>query len=95
MTELLPADTRMAQVSLDVADAGTKPATLTYPTSGLGWRAAYAALLDDSGNSCKLRLDALASIANRSGRDYAGTTIKLDGKELLILKESDILAIVE
>lgn len=26
---------------------------------------------------------------------YAGTTIKIDGKELLILKESDILAIVE
>ena len=26
---------------------------------------------------------------------YAGTTIKLDGKELLILKESDILAVVE
>lgn len=26
---------------------------------------------------------------------YSGTTIKLDGKEYLILKESDILAIVE
>jgi chaperonin GroES len=26
---------------------------------------------------------------------YAGTTIKIDGKELLILKETDILAIVE
>lgn len=26
---------------------------------------------------------------------YAGTEIKLDGKKLLILKESDILAIVE
>ncbi len=26
---------------------------------------------------------------------YAGTTIKLDGNEYLILKESDILAIVE
>ncbi len=26
---------------------------------------------------------------------YAGTTIKLDGKEFLILKETDILAIVE
>lgn len=65
------------QVSLDVASAGTKPATLTYPTSGLGWRAAYAALLDDSGSACKLHLDALASIANRSGRDYAGSTIKL------------------
>jgi chaperonin GroES len=26
---------------------------------------------------------------------YAGTTIKLDGNELLILKETDVLAIVE
>jgi chaperonin GroES len=26
---------------------------------------------------------------------YAGTNIKLDGKEYLILKESDILAVVE
>ena len=26
---------------------------------------------------------------------YAGTSIKIDGKELLILKESDVLAIVE
>ena len=26
---------------------------------------------------------------------YAGTTIKIDGKELLILKESDVLAILE
>jgi len=26
---------------------------------------------------------------------YAGTTIKIDGEEILILKESDVLAIVE
>ncbi len=26
---------------------------------------------------------------------YSGTTIKLDGKELLILKETDVLAIVQ
>lgn len=26
---------------------------------------------------------------------YAGTSVKLDGKEFLILKESDVLAIVE
>ena len=26
---------------------------------------------------------------------YGGTTIKLDGKEILILKETDVLAIVE
>jgi len=55
---------------------GDVSATLTYPTSGLGWRAAYAStLLDNSG--CRMRLDALASIANRSGRNYSGATLKL------------------
>ncbi|MGN6519274.1 MAG: DUF4139 domain-containing protein [Dokdonella sp.] len=63
------------QVAVD-GKSGSAKATLTYPTSGLGWRAAYSALLlGDDG--CRLRLDALASIANRSGRDYAGATIKL------------------
>lgn len=63
------------QVALD-GKAGAAAATLTYPTSGLGWRAAYSALLlGDDG--CRLRLDALASIANRSGRDYAGAQLKL------------------
>jgi len=63
------------QVAVD-GKAGAAPATLTYPTSGLGWRAAYSALLlGDEG--CRMRLDALASIANRSGRDYAGAKLKL------------------
>ncbi|HEY0178850.1 MAG TPA: DUF4139 domain-containing protein [Dokdonella sp.] len=56
--------------------AGRASANLTYPTGGLGWRAAYAASLAD-GAECRLRLDALASIANRSGRDYAVATVKL------------------
>jgi len=56
--------------------SGDVPATLTYPTSGLGWRAAYSASLIDGGG-CRLRLDALASIANRSGRDFAGAKLKL------------------
>jgi hypothetical protein len=61
-----------------VADgkAGDVTATLTYPTSGLGWRAAYSASLLD-GAACRMRLDALASIANRSGRDYGSSTLKL------------------
>lgn len=63
------------QVALD-GKAGAAPATLTYPTSGLGWRAAYSALLLGN-DGCRLRLDALASIANRSGRDYAGAKLKL------------------
>jgi hypothetical protein len=63
------------QLALD-GKAGATAATLTYPTSGLGWRAAYSALLLGD-NGCRLRLDALASIANRSGRDYAGAKLKL------------------
>jgi hypothetical protein len=63
------------QISVD-GKAGDVPARLTYPTSGLGWRAAYSAeLLDGSG--CRMRLDALASIANRSGRDYLAAKLKL------------------
>ncbi|HEY0232999.1 MAG TPA: DUF4139 domain-containing protein [Dokdonella sp.] len=54
---------------------GAAAATLTYPTSGLGWRAAYSALLLDG--ECRIRLDALASIANRSGRDFAAAKLKL------------------
>jgi len=63
------------QLAID-GNAGAATATLTYPTSGLGWRAAYSALLLGE-DGCRLRLDALASIANRSGRDYAGAKLKL------------------
>jgi hypothetical protein len=63
------------QLVLD-GKAGAAPATLTYPTAGLGWRAAYSVLLRDDG-ACNLQLDALASIANRSGRDFPSATLKL------------------
>lgn len=65
----------LLQVLVD-GSAGDVAATLTYPASGLGWRAAYSATVAP-GNACRLRLDALASIANRSGRDYSGAAIKL------------------
>ena len=63
------------QLAVD-GKAGDVAATLTYPTSGLGWRAAYSLLLLE-GNGCRMRLDALASIANRSGRNYADAKLKL------------------
>lgn len=63
------------QLAVD-GKAGDVAATLTYPTSGLGWRAAYSVLLSDA-SGCRMRLDALASLANRSGRDYANASIKL------------------
>lgn len=53
---------------------GPAASTLTYPTSGLGWRAAYSAMLQ---GDCALHLDALASIANRSGRDFPAAKLKL------------------
>ena len=56
---------------------GAVAAELTYPTSGLGWRASYAAHLIGPDDGCRLRLDALASIANRSGREYSGAQLKL------------------
>ena len=63
------------QLSLD-GGAGTELVRLTYPTSGLGWRAAYSAVIAP-GSGCALRLEALASIANRSGRDYPSSRLKL------------------
>ncbi len=75
----LPADSVLSGSTLQLVldgKAGNQPAVLTYPTSGLGWRAAYSALLDEAGG-CKLHLTSLASIANRSGRDYSGARLKL------------------
>ncbi|MGH8216404.1 MAG: DUF4139 domain-containing protein [Rhodanobacteraceae bacterium] len=76
----LPSDTVTGGSSLllDVAakSAGKRDAKLTYLTSGLGWRASYKAMLASSG-SCRMQFDPQASIANRSGRDYDGATIKL------------------
>jgi hypothetical protein len=76
----LPADSVTGGSSLlldvDAKSAGKRDAKLTYMTSGLGWRAAYKATLA-SGGSCRMQFDPQASIANRSGRDYDGATIKL------------------
>ncbi len=59
------------------ADAsGHSDAVLSYPTHGLGWRAAYTGTLQPGG-SCRMQLQAMASIANRSGRDWQGASIKL------------------
>ncbi|MGH8163950.1 MAG: DUF4139 domain-containing protein, partial [Rhodanobacteraceae bacterium] len=63
-------------LDVDANSAGARDAQLTYSASGIGWRAAYSATLA-SGESCRMHFDPLASIANRSGRDYDGATIKL------------------
>jgi hypothetical protein len=63
-------------LDVDAKSSGTREAKLSYSTSGVGWRAAYDALLA-SGSACRMHFDPQASIANRSSRDYDAATIKL------------------
>ncbi|MGN2252287.1 DUF4139 domain-containing protein [Frateuria sp. GZRe12] len=64
------------RLRVDAARAGTAIATLSYPTAGLGWRAAYVATLVPGG-TCRMQFESRASIANRSGRDWHDATLKL------------------
>ncbi|MBN8735488.1 MAG: DUF4139 domain-containing protein [Xanthomonadales bacterium] len=76
----LPADSvsggSSVLLDVDAKSSGRSNALLTYTTSGLGWRAAYNATLA-GGSACRMQFKPEASIANRSGRDYDGATIKL------------------
>ncbi|TAN08977.1 MAG: DUF4139 domain-containing protein [Rhodanobacteraceae bacterium] len=63
-------------LDVDARAAGTRDASLTYTTAGIGWRAAYSATLT-GGDPCHMQFKPEASIANRSGRDYTGATLKL------------------
>lgn len=64
------------QLRVDAKRAGDAAASLSYPTSGLGWRAAYVGTLA-AGGSCSMSFESRASIANRSGRDWNEATVKL------------------
>ncbi|WP_266168038.1 DUF4139 domain-containing protein [Dyella subtropica] len=75
------------EMRVDAGRAGTAKATLSYPTAGLGWRAAYVGTLS-SGNSCKLQFESRASIANRSGRDWSNTQLMLVAGEPQFAKAS-------
>ncbi|WP_430389149.1 DUF4139 domain-containing protein [Dyella sp. 20L07] len=75
------------ELRIDAHRAGTTQATLSYPTAGLGWRAAYVGTLQP-GNSCKLQFESRASIANRSGRDWKDVLLTLVAGEPRIVKSS-------
>lgn len=57
------------RLRIDAARSGQADTVLSYPTSGVGWRAAYVATLRP-GNTCSMQFESRASIANRSGRDW-------------------------
>lgn len=72
---------------VDAARAGSTRAVLSYPTSGLGWRAAYVATLQP-GASCRMQFESRASIANRSGRDWHDAQVTLIAGEPNMAKAS-------
>jgi hypothetical protein len=65
--------------------AGTRPATLSYLTPGLGWRADYVALYDEGGG--KIDVQGWVTLTNSSGTTYenaqtllvAGSPSQVDG----------------
>jgi hypothetical protein len=67
--------------------SGQTAAVLSYPTSGLGWRAAYVATLQP-GTACRMQFESRASIANRSGRDWRDIKLTLIAGEPNFARES-------
>jgi hypothetical protein len=72
---------------VNVTRSGQTAAVLSYPTSGLGWRAAYVATLQP-GTACRMQFESRASIANRSGRDWHDIKLTLIAGEPNFARES-------
>lgn len=64
------------RLRIDATRGGRREAVLSYPTAGLGWRAAYVATLQP-GHACRMQFESRASIANRSGRDWNDARLTL------------------
>ncbi|HTV86654.1 MAG TPA: DUF4139 domain-containing protein [Dyella sp.] len=75
------------RLRVDASRSGQADAVLSYPTSGIGWRAAYVATLQP-GKTCSMQWESRASIANRSGRDWNGTHLTLIAGEPNFAKAS-------
>ncbi|WP_108471586.1 DUF4139 domain-containing protein [Rhodanobacter thiooxydans] len=72
---------------VDATRTGPTRAVLSYPTAGLGWRAAYVATLQP-GTACRMQFESRASIANRSGRDWHDARVTLTAGEPNMAKAS-------
>ncbi|HEU0277187.1 MAG TPA: hypothetical protein VFQ95_05145 [Rhodanobacteraceae bacterium] len=69
-------DSDLLRLRVDAKSPGPHEARLSYMAAGLGWRAAYTAMLE-GGSACRMRFRPEASIANRSGRAYPGANVQL------------------
>jgi hypothetical protein len=75
------------RLRVDASRSGQAEAVLSYPTSGIGWRASYVATLAP-GNTCSMQFESRASIANRSGRDWRAINLTLIAGEPNFAKSS-------
>jgi len=75
------------RLRVDASRGGNTSAVLSYPASGLGWRAAYVATLQP-GDGCRMQFESRASIANRSGRDWREAKVTLVAGEPNFAKAS-------
>ena len=77
----LPANLRARptlSVTLDSANAGTRPATLNYLSRGLGWKADYVALFDEKAG--KLDVQGWITLTNTTGTTFnAAKTLLVAG----------------
>ena len=62
-------------VTVDSAQAGVRPTTLSYLTSGLSWKADYVALFDEKAG--KLDVQGWVTLTNESGVDYPNAQTQL------------------
>jgi hypothetical protein len=62
-------------VTVDSGKAGARPATLSYLTNGLSWKADYVAMFDEGPG--KLDLQGWVTLTNTSGVDYADAAVQL------------------
>lgn len=62
-------------VTVDSGKAGPRPATLSYLTNGLSWKADYVAMFDEGPG--KLDLQGWVTLTNTSGVDYPDAAVQL------------------
>jgi hypothetical protein len=62
-------------VTLDAASAGTRPATLSYLTYGMGWRSDYVVLFDEKAG--KIDVQGWLTLTNNSGTTYTNANTLL------------------
>lgn len=72
-------------VMLESAQAGPRPVTLSYLTSGLGWKADYVGLFDEAKG--RMDLQGWVTLTNSSGTAFRNARISLAAGDLMKLEQ--------